>query len=201
MVSLTLRSISIASLLFPAVLLSCASEDASGLGGGDMDGGTDSDSDTDTDADTDVDSDSDAGTDTDTEAEDSDTASGDSGEDDAGTSTDDGDGGEAYCDGALVGGHCWYLGDEQGSCAETCAGHGGFDDATRGFAGSDGTDEHCALVLDALDAFGSSVYPLIGIGAGIGCAIVSSARYRVEDEATTSEATYVLARRACACSE
>jgi hypothetical protein len=196
-ISFELRYFLIASSFLAAVFPSCTN-DASNLGGDGLDGGADTDSDNDADGD----SDSDQETDTDSETGDSDTEVEDSGENDAGISTDDeGDAGEPYCEGALVGDHCWYLGDEQGSCEETCADHGGFDEATRGFAGSDGSDEHCALVLDALDASGSSVYPLIGIGAGIGCSSVSGARYRVEDETTTPEATYVLARRACACAE
>ena len=196
-ISFELRYFLITSSFLAAVFPACMN-DASSLGGGDLDGGADTDSDSDADGD----SDSDQETDTDSETEDSDTGADDSGEDDAGSSTDDdGDAAEPYCEGTLVGDHCWYLGAEQGSCAETCAAHGGFDDATRGFAGSEGTDEHCAAVLDALDASGSSVYPLMEIGAGIGCVSLPDARYRVDDETTTAEATYVLARRACACTE
>jgi hypothetical protein len=175
---------------------------------GSLDGGADSDTDSDADSDTESDADSDADSDTESDADsdaDSDTESGEDtdGWDAGGTTTDEGegDGGSLSCAGAVAGDHCWYLGAEQESCEETCAAHGGFDAATLSFAGSGGTDEHCADVLDALDAAGSSVYPLMGIGAGIGCASLSSARYRVADETTTADATYVLARRACACAE
>ena len=190
-------------LLSVAVFPSCAVDSASSQTDGSLDGGADSDADGDSDGDSDVDSNSDGDAGSDSETEDTDTATADAGDGDAGgTTTDDdeGDGGDPSCAGATAGGHCWYLGDEQASCEDTCAAHGGFEDATVGFAGSDGTDEHCAEVLDALDASGSSVYPLMGIGAGIGCASLSGARYRVDDETTTAEATYVLAHRACACS-
>jgi hypothetical protein len=185
-------------ILSVAALASCANTAASGLGG-DMDGGTDADADADSDTDADADSDTDTDTDSDTGTGTEDTDSEDSGEDDAGSSADD-DAGEMACAGAPVGGHCWYLGDEQLSCTETCAERGGFDEATRAFAGSDGTDEHCAAVLDALDASGSSIYPAVGT-SGIGCAIVSGARYRVSEEPTTADATYLLALRACASAE
>ena len=191
-------------LLGGGALLSCSVESASSQTDGSLDGGADSDADGDSDGDSDVDSGSDGDADGDSETEDTDTAIADSGDGDAGgtTTDDDGvDGGEVFCAGAIAGGHCWYLGDEQGSCEDACAAHGGFEDATVGFAGSDGTDEHCAEVLDALGASGSSVYPLMETGAGIGCASLSGARYRVADETTTAEATYFLARRACACAE
>jgi hypothetical protein len=198
------------SILFvftTTALGSCASESGAALGAGaDVDGDADSDTgaDGDVDADSDGDGDSEADTDVDSETDDpADASTSDSGDADTDDDTEDDweDAGAFSCSGAVAGSHCWYLGEEQASCAETCAAHGGFDAATVTYAGSDGTDDHCALVLDALGASGSSVYPLIGIGAGIGCAGLSGARYRVFDEPTTAGATYVLARRACACAE
>jgi hypothetical protein len=190
-------------LLGGGALLSCSADSASSQTGGPLDGGADSDSDGDSDSDADGDTDTDVDSDSDSETEDTDTSAADASDGDAGeTTTDDGgDAGFVDCAGAIAGGHCWYLSAEQGSCEETCAAHGGFDDATSEFAGSGGTDEHCAEVLDALDASGSSVYQLMGIGSGIGCTSLSGARYRVSDEITTADATYVLARRACACAE
>ncbi|MBI5501891.1 MAG: hypothetical protein HY907_16730 [Deltaproteobacteria bacterium] len=61
------------------------------------------------------------------------------------------------CDGAWLGGHCWYAGVADQSCDAACATHGGCDLAgTRDYAGSGGTDAQCVAVLAAL-GFGS--YP------------------------------------------
>ncbi|MBI5502767.1 MAG: hypothetical protein HY907_21155 [Deltaproteobacteria bacterium] len=107
------------------------------------------------------------------------------------------------CAGARVGGHCWYLSGEERSCDNACAAHGGYDDATRTYAGSSGTDANCDAVLDALGAGGSATSTLSGSGAGVGCFLMNmvDSRYRVQDTPTTPAATYLLARRACACTE
>lgn len=61
------------------------------------------------------------------------------------------------CDGALVGGHCWYASLAGESCDTACTPHGGCDVAgTRDYAGSGGTDAQCVAVLVAL-GYGS--YP------------------------------------------
>jgi hypothetical protein len=58
----------------------------------------------------------------------------------------------AQCAGTRVGGYCWYFGAPGESCNAVCAGHGGYHDATRFYAGSVGTDAQCVAVLDALGA-------------------------------------------------
>lgn len=54
------------------------------------------------------------------------------------------------CDGVAVGGACWYYGEIGDSCDDVCALHGGYDDRTRTYAGSAGTDSQCMQVLEAL---------------------------------------------------
>lgn len=56
------------------------------------------------------------------------------------------------CGGVEVGGYCWYLGAEGKNCDQVCVSHGGYHEATRTYAGSDGTDNNCIQVLDALGA-------------------------------------------------
>lgn len=139
-----------------------------------------------------------------------DSAPGDDAADDAGPDdavADDGatdDAGPATCAGARVGGHCWYLGaNETWSCTRVCAGHGGYGEGTRTYAGSGGTNANCDDVLDALGVAYRGVSTLTGSGAGVGCFFMATAdvRYRVGDTPTNPDATYILSRRACACNE
>ncbi len=43
-------------------------------------------------------------------------------------------------------GHCWYLGAVFDDWDNMCINHGGYSDATRSYAGSDGTNPQCADV-------------------------------------------------------
>lgn len=196
-----------------AALFSCsgseagaAFDDGSGDGGADSDSDSDADSDSDSDSDTDTDTEtgSDTGADADADADADSDADTDS-DSDSGTDGDTGDGPDAGafpCAGAEVAGACWYLGAEDASCEDVCGAHGGFDPATQTFAGSDGTDLQCSEVLESLGAPGGTVTPLSGSGIGVGCVVDHlGARYRVSDVPTTADATYSLARRACACAE
>jgi hypothetical protein len=63
----------------------------------------------------------------------------------------DGDG-DGSCGGVKVGGYCWYLGGTWIPCSSLCADHGGYNEATRTYAGSSGTDQNCWDVLTALGA-------------------------------------------------
>lgn len=55
------------------------------------------------------------------------------------------------CSGVEVGGACWFLGKGSIDCDTTCVGvELAYDEATRTYAGSDGTDGQCEAVLDAL---------------------------------------------------
>ncbi len=53
------------------------------------------------------------------------------------------------CSGEIVGEYCWYLGEDYGSCEETCENHGGVTEGTISFAGSEGSVENCTLVAAA----------------------------------------------------
>lgn len=106
-----------------------------------------------------------------------------------------------HCDGATAGGHCWYLSEPGQTCDRLCLEYGGYDDATRTYAGSQGTDENCRFVLDVLNAPGSSVAPTdMGI-VSAGCYYSPSfhARLRVENLSTLPFATSGTERIACAC--
>lgn len=108
-------------------------------------------------------------------------------------------GGGGACGGVEVAGHCWYLGGSGATCAATCAAHGGYSAATSTFAGSDGTNANCQLVLGALGTAG-------GVtdwddSVGVGCYKWGSSGWRAPTPTTTPEASASGYCRACACSE
>ena len=60
---------------------------------------------------------------------------------------------EPVCDGAPLGGVCWYLGELDQTCNGVCASHGGFDPASTAAIGTPdqgGSLESCAAILQAL---------------------------------------------------
>lgn len=59
---------------------------------------------------------------------------------------------EPTCGGAKFADACWYLAAIGQSCAELCASYGGYNEATRTVAGSEGTDSNCATVMDLVGA-------------------------------------------------
>jgi hypothetical protein len=79
------------------------------------------------------------------------------------------------CTGKLVGGACWFLGENFGEgCDAACNSIGlTCDAATITYVGSDGTDANCQLVLDLLYGFPGSPFPLTfpsaACEAGLGC--------------------------------
>ncbi len=107
------------------------------------------------------------------------------------------------CSGTVYAGCCWYLGGgTHPSCTTVCASHGGYNACTRSYAGSDGANPNCDAVLTALSIPSpGTTSTLIGSGSGVGCFYmdVAGTRYWVRDTPTTADATYMLARRACAC--
>ena len=106
----------------------------------------------------------------------------------------------ASCSGVSVGGYCWYASASSGDCTSTCSTHGGYNDATRDYVGSAGSDANCEAVLDALGlTLGSSVYSG-SWGTGIGCGYDSDPdRWRDTSPATTAGASFTSVIRACAC--
>jgi len=105
--------------------------------------------------------------------------------------------------GAIVGGSCWFKGAIGANCDTTCSAHGmSYRDATRDYAGSNGTNAHCTEVAEALGPVSISAING-GSNDGFGCEDVdangSGALVRVETPATTSTATPTLQYRYCAC--
>lgn len=58
------------------------------------------------------------------------------------------------CSGTKVGGYCWHMAPDRQSCAAVCSSRGGYNQATRTFAGSDGTFSNCLEVFNAIKAEG-----------------------------------------------
>jgi hypothetical protein len=123
-----------------------------------------------------------------------------SGDADSDTDTDTDTDTEVDCDsgGALVGGSCWYLAESNESCAETCSTHGGYDEATKTYAGSAGTVANCKAVLNALGGYNYWRGDVCGLG-GIGCHKYTGNGWR-DLAPTTADATpNDGSKRACAC--
>lgn len=94
-------------------------------------------------------------------------------------------------------GACWYLGPPGGSCDEACASHGGYNDLTRTWVGSEGTDSQC---LDVMNALGQAQFVVVqDSGWGIGCIAMSNGDVRRYTNPTTPGASASDWRRACAC--
>lgn len=107
---------------------------------------------------------------------------------------------ESSCAGEVVGGYCWYRASGV-SCDSICSTHGGYNEATRTYAGSDGTNANCVEVADAI---GMGAGPVTDIDAGgttdgWGC-IEDAGRLRHEFP-TNSTANHPSIERACACNE
>jgi len=99
--------------------------------------------------------------------------------------------------GQIVGGYCWYYaGAPSVDCDTTCAAQGAvYDEATRTFAGSDGTDANCGAVAAA---FLGGAVPVLPMPAGEGCAFAGLAVIRGTNP-TTSSASSPSNLRYCAC--
>lgn len=111
-------------------------------------------------------------------------------------------GGCFHCPGEEVGGFCWILGELNQSCDAVCsAALLSYNDlGTRGFAGSDGTNENCESVLDDLGAPGSGPPAFFDCADGLGCAAATGGeRARCLNVATNAAATLGGVMRACAC--
>jgi hypothetical protein len=107
------------------------------------------------------------------------------------------------CQGVQVGGFCWYFGVDSASCQTVCASHGGYDEATRTYAGSAGSAANCRQVFQALGIPLGDFYETSQ--GGIGCFAIqnTSGRYNQywDKQPTTASATYGVPgrRRVCAC--
>ena len=93
---------------------------------------------------------------------------------------------------------CWFGAELDQSCDDACARNSlVYDEITRTFAGSEGTDEGCLAVLDALEMGQGRVSSQEG--DGFGCMLaVNVGRFR-DPNPTTSTRHNQGAQRACAC--
>lgn len=109
------------------------------------------------------------------------------------------------CTGAEVGGACWFLGIGL-DCNQVCSFEGlAYSEATRTFAGSDGTAAACEAVLEAV---GAPSFPPVedadcepaGI-PGIGCAVLLEFGLSVRclTPPTVGDAGHFDVARVCAC--
>ncbi len=98
--------------------------------------------------------------------------------------------------GASEGGACWFLGGSGQSCATACAAVGlSYDEATRTFAGSEGTNGNCAAVLSSFSIGFSGGGPNVGVG----CVQESGLGAGRDKAPTTAAASCPICKRACAC--
>lgn len=107
-----------------------------------------------------------------------------------------------FCSGVVVGGYCWYKGEIYGSCTAACTEHGGYNSATRTYAGDLGTNANCQAVLAALGSTDSTTSAKSDCTFGIGCMNESSnGNTRCTNPITTEGAldAFQFATRACAC--
>lgn len=102
------------------------------------------------------------------------------------------------CAGVKVGGYCWYLSAVGAHCEMTCANHGGYHEATRTYAGSDGTNANCTAVMSALGVPVSCDCNVTSWGAG--CYTRDDFAFVCRDTLPTTALASVFERhRACAC--
>lgn len=108
------------------------------------------------------------------------------------------------CEGSAVGGYCWYLGDSGADCDNACLNHGGYNDATRSYAGVSGSQANCIRVLDALGVAGTTLFS----GGNSTCAFsggcgtqTGPGRTHCVSPTTDSTGSFTGAQRACACNE
>lgn len=98
-----------------------------------------------------------------------------------------------------VGGYSWYFGADGESCDTVCAARGGYNDATRTYAGSDGTDANCSNVATG---FGLPTATAGGSAIGIGCFYTPTGGgtvRRATAATTSSSSSNSSVRRFCAC--
>ncbi len=117
------------------------------------------------------------------------------------------------CDGMAIGGFCWYYGAIGESCEAVCAPHGSYNEATKSYAGSEGTDSQCMQVLETLGALSDADGQLtVSTEAqGFGCHVWEialgteglRAQWYRSLTPTTAEAASAdpWIRRACACQQ
>jgi hypothetical protein len=108
--------------------------------------------------------------------------------------------------GQAVGGFCWYFAASGAeNCNDVCAAVGRtYDEATRTFAGSDGTTSNCSLVARAIFPIAPAASSDPSCTTGRGCGMYldpdGTSVERCIAPATTAAAIGDFYRRLCACS-
>jgi hypothetical protein len=101
--------------------------------------------------------------------------------------------------GVAVGGFCWFVGGTGADCNSTCAAQGRvYDEATRTYAGSDGTNANCEAVLRTALGVPGPLPVVDESGNDMGCMTAPFALRRGLDP-TTSGASCPVCARYCAC--
>ncbi len=109
------------------------------------------------------------------------------------------------CSGAEAGGYCWYFGGENQSCSDVCSSHEGYNEATRTYAGSDGSAGNCKKVITALTIVQDDFFETTQ--GGLGCFAIQTTSGNFygywDEQPTTADATSLTPgrRRICACQE
>lgn len=93
---------------------------------------------------------------------------------------------------------CWFAAEINESCDDACARNSLiYDEITRTFSGSEGTDEGCLAVLDALEMGEGRINSQEG--DGFGCMLAANVGRFRDPNPTTSTRRNTGAQRACAC--
>jgi hypothetical protein len=100
------------------------------------------------------------------------------------------------CTGLELADACWYQGTAGQSCTAACADHGGYNEATKTYAGSEGNLVQCKEVLNGLKM--AFLAAKVEAGTGVGCGTLAVAAI-LSPTPTTSDGVLPLFSRACAC--
>jgi hypothetical protein len=113
------------------------------------------------------------------------------------------------CDGRWDGGSCWWFGENNQSCNDVCATHGGAAPGTLLYAGSSGDSVQCGNLLTAFQAinpFPVTEAATVRSTAGLGCGsdyTDNAVSYRVTSTTTAAASSAAdpnfYFRRVCAC--
>jgi hypothetical protein len=108
------------------------------------------------------------------------------------------------CSGKFIENACWYLSERGESCTSACSDHGGYNEATKTFAGSGGSDENCLIIGKGFFPNAVNVRSRGTNNQSIGCAVypvhleLKGDLYRFT-RATTEGSVVEADHRFCAC--
>lgn len=113
------------------------------------------------------------------------------------------------CDGFWAGGSCWWFGENNESCNNVCANHGGYALGSKLYAGSSGDSVQCGDLLTAFNAI--SPFPVtetasVNSTTGLGCGsdyTNNATSYRITSLTDAAASSFAnpnfYFRRVCAC--